>query len=102
MHQVPTPHICCSSCYPDGSGSTCFQEAVLADSETSADTWEDLAGVLQDQGYTETGLALLAATTVLAAMKAALRTSQELPPPPETENMDGGTESGPNTAVVSQ
>lgn len=49
----------------------------MDDSETSLHDWNELVHVLQDQGYGETAMGLLAAITVLQAMKNALRTSQE-------------------------
>lgn len=39
--------------------------------------WNELVHVLQDQGYGETAMGLLAAITVMQAMKNALRSSQE-------------------------
>lgn len=54
-----------------------FHEAVLDDHETTLDDWNELVHLLQDRGYYETAMNLLAAVTVLGAMKGALRTSQE-------------------------
>ncbi|XP_052766378.1 clathrin heavy chain linker domain-containing protein 1-like isoform X2 [Mya arenaria] len=73
----------------DQPQSSSFYEAVLADTETTEHQWEGLVHVLQDQGYDETALALLAALTVLQAMKNALRTSQDkLATPPDTPPAD--------------
>ena len=68
---------------PDTSA---FHAAVLDDQETSLDSWSDVVHLLQDQGYDEMAMNLLAAITVLGAMKNALRTSLEFS---EEENQSG-------------
>ena len=57
--------------------SSLFHEAVLDDHMTTLDEWNELVHLLQDRGYYETAMSLLAAITVLGAMKNALRTSHE-------------------------
>lgn len=57
--------------------TSAFHAAVLDDGETSLQDWNEVVHILQDQGYGETAMGLLAAITVMQAMKNALRTSQE-------------------------
>ncbi|XP_053374865.1 clathrin heavy chain linker domain-containing protein 1-like isoform X2 [Mercenaria mercenaria] len=61
----------------DEPHTSAFHAAVLDDHETSVHDWNELVHILQDQGYGETAMGLLAAITVLQAMKNAIRTSQE-------------------------
>lgn len=62
----------------DDPRTSAFHAAVMDDTETSLEDWNDLVHLLQDHDYPETAINLLSAITVLDAMKNALRTSQEL------------------------
>ncbi|XP_060559629.1 clathrin heavy chain linker domain-containing protein 1-like [Ruditapes philippinarum] len=73
----------------DDPHTSAFHAAVLDDHGTSLHEWNELVHILQDQGYNETAMGLLAAITVLQAMKNALRTSQEeFPTLGQSENID--------------
>ncbi|XP_062620292.1 clathrin heavy chain linker domain-containing protein 1-like [Saccostrea cucullata] len=56
----------------DDPNTSLFHAAVLDDLETSADEWDSLVKILQDQGYEETATTVLSTITVMAAMKTVL------------------------------
>lgn len=58
--------------------TSAFHAAVLDDIETSMDDWSELVLLLQDQGYYETAMNLLASITVLVAMQNALIINEEI------------------------
>jgi hypothetical protein len=60
-----------STCADDPNTSQ-FHAAVLDDMDTSADQWDCLVRILQDQGYEETATNVLSTITVMSAMKTVL------------------------------
>lgn len=79
--------------------TSAFHAAVLDDYETSMDDWNELLLLLQDQGFDETAMNLLASVTVLVAMQNALKTSQEFEHEEQGPDLsDNGNDNNDKTA----
>ncbi|XP_063429604.1 clathrin heavy chain linker domain-containing protein 1-like isoform X2 [Mytilus trossulus] len=65
----------------DDQNTSLFHSAMMDDMDTTADQWDSLVKLLQDQGYEETSVKLLSSIHVLSAVKTVLYDSLKVESP---------------------